>query len=178
MFLDASAIIAILAREPDAQRYADAIDAAQGSLIVSPLAIFEATTGLARAKSRGMAFLQANSVQEVVVNANIGRGALEAAGQFGRVVGHPAELNFGDCFAYACAKDYRVPCFSRAMASREQTSMTLLGIDGGPLARNVRPRVRQVVVARWPAGEREEYRAEPCYNGGHEPRRAQADVAR
>jgi ribonuclease VapC len=82
MFLDASAIIAILAREPDAQNYADAIDAAKRSLIVSPIAVFEATTGLAHAKSHGrpttpetieaarvvvMAFLEANSVKEVVV---------------------------------------------------------------------------------------------------------------
>ena len=30
--------------------------------------------------------------------------ALDAYGQFGRRSGHPAKLNMGDCFAYACAK--------------------------------------------------------------------------
>ena len=39
----------------------------------------------------------------------IGRRALDAAARFGRVVGHPANLNLGDCFVYACAKAYRVP---------------------------------------------------------------------
>jgi ribonuclease VapC len=124
MFLDASAIIALLAREPDAERIAEAIDNARGSLLVSPLARFEATTGLARAKSRGRpttaetleaaravvtAFLETNSVREIPVSANIGQLALDAAARFGRVVGHPADLNFGDCFAYACAKDHRAP---------------------------------------------------------------------
>ena len=125
MYLDASAIIAILAREPDAQRYADAIDAAKTPLSVSPLTIFEAATGLARAKLRGnrpstreeivaahsvvMAFLAANNVKEMLVGADIGRRALDAAARFGRVVGHPANLNFGDCFVYGCAKAYRVP---------------------------------------------------------------------
>lgn len=30
--------------------------------------------------------------------------ALEAYQNYGRGSGHPAKLNFGDCFAYACAK--------------------------------------------------------------------------
>jgi hypothetical protein len=37
--------------------------------------------------------------------------AQEAARTYGKTVGHPAQLNFGDCYAYACAKAYRVgPC--------------------------------------------------------------------
>ena len=32
--------------------------------------------------------------------------ALSARERFGRGSGHPAKLNFGDCFAYACAKTY------------------------------------------------------------------------
>lgn len=124
MFLDASAIVAILAREPDADHLAKAIDDAKSPLIVSPLAVFEATTGLAGAKSNKRpltresieaahavvtAFLEANSVKQILVGADIGRAALEAVARFGRAVGHPADLNFGDCFAYACARRYRVP---------------------------------------------------------------------
>ena len=30
--------------------------------------------------------------------------AREAYGRFGKGIGHPARLNFGDCFAYALAK--------------------------------------------------------------------------
>jgi ribonuclease VapC len=55
------------------------------------------------------AFLAANNVKEMLVGADVGRRALAAAARFGRVVGHPANLNLGDCFVYACAKAYRVP---------------------------------------------------------------------
>ena len=34
-----------------------------------------------------------------------GAGAIVAAQTYGRAVGHPAALNLGDCFAYACAKE-------------------------------------------------------------------------
>jgi ribonuclease VapC len=35
--------------------------------------------------------------------------AREAYGRFGKGIGHPARLNFGDCFAYALAKDFDEP---------------------------------------------------------------------
>ncbi len=35
--------------------------------------------------------------------------AREAYGRFGKGIGHPARLNFGDCFAYALAKDLDEP---------------------------------------------------------------------
>ena len=50
-----------------------------------------------------MAFLAANNVKEMLVGADVGRRALDAPARFGRVVRHPANLNFGDCFVYACA---------------------------------------------------------------------------
>jgi ribonuclease VapC len=65
--------------------------------------------GVQLAHSVVMAFLAANNVKEMLVGADIGRRALDAAARFGRVVGHPANLNLGDCFVYACAKAYRVP---------------------------------------------------------------------
>jgi uncharacterized protein with PIN domain len=38
----------------------------------------------------------------------IGDKALDAAMTHGNAVGHQADLNLGDCFAYACAKAYRM----------------------------------------------------------------------
>ena len=38
----------------------------------------------------------------------IGDGALLASIRYGTLIGHPADLNFGDCFAYACAKELGV----------------------------------------------------------------------
>ena len=40
----------------------------------------------------------------MAVSPEVGRFALDASATFGKVVGHVADLNFGDCFAYACAK--------------------------------------------------------------------------
>ena len=37
------------------------------------------------------------------MSANLARAAIAAAARFGRAVGHPADLNFGDCFSYALA---------------------------------------------------------------------------
>lgn len=37
------------------------------------------------------------------------RIAREAYRRFGKGTGHPARLNFGDCFAYALAKDFDEP---------------------------------------------------------------------
>jgi ribonuclease VapC len=127
MYVDASAIVAILNREPEADALKSAFDANSAKAFVSPLTIFEATISLARAKvfarknqkpSRAdidaahkvvRAFLEANGVKEIPVLADIGRLAIETAATYGKAVGHPADLNFGDCFVYACAKTYRAP---------------------------------------------------------------------
>ena len=37
------------------------------------------------------------------------RIARDASIRFGKGMGHPAQLNFGDCFSYALAKSLNVP---------------------------------------------------------------------
>ncbi len=125
MFLDASAIVAILAREADASALLKRIEAAAPPLYVSPLARFEAVFGLARAKAKARAdrpdlqianaaavveaFLSALGAVEVPITSEIGVAAIEAGRRYGRAVGSAADLNFGDCFAYACARQLGVP---------------------------------------------------------------------
>lgn len=46
--------------------------------------------------------------KEVMITGDVGTKALDAAQQFGQIVNHPAQLNLGDCFSYACAKAYRI----------------------------------------------------------------------
>ena len=53
MFLDASAIVAILNDEPGVEEIKRRLDAAAGPFLVSPLALFESTTAIARARSAG-----------------------------------------------------------------------------------------------------------------------------
>ena len=130
MFLDASAIIAILNDEPEAEGFQNAIEAHTRKVIVSPLARFEAIVSLAASRSKKRkaqttaeaielatqsvdALLQEVEATEVAILATIGEKALAAAATYGRVVGHPADLNFGDCFAYAVAKAYREPILSK-----------------------------------------------------------------
>jgi ribonuclease VapC len=114
MFVDASAIVAILTREADAEALADALDDARAP-ITSPIAIFEATLGLCRkhhasvaeAQADVLEFLTAAGVSTVAITGQDAETALEAFSRYGKGRGHPAQLNLGDCFAYAVAKTHR-----------------------------------------------------------------------
>ncbi len=129
MFLDASAIIAIIAKEPEEPLLAFRLKSASAPVLVSPLAIFEAVVGLARKKEKALGgreartppellaqtrrivemFLVEVGAREIDVDGDIGRRAQDACMTYGAAVGSPANLNFGDCFAYACAKAHKVP---------------------------------------------------------------------
>lgn len=129
MFLDASAIVAILAGEEDAGYLLAKIEMSEGLKIYSPLSMLEAVISLARVVSISQfgdqvptppelideiqedvaKFLETIGAREVSVSGSLHRNAIEAARNYGRFVGHPARLNFGDCFSYACAKEYRLP---------------------------------------------------------------------
>lgn len=119
MFIDASAIVAILGREPGARELEKRLATADGPFCISPLVRFEAALALARQASPGAkpaadllrraalavdAFAAEVAAEEIAITPAIGRLALEASATYGKAVGHPAALNVGDCFAYACAK--------------------------------------------------------------------------
>ncbi len=114
MFVDASAIVAVLTGEPDADALADTLDAARAP-ITSAVAVFEATLGLCRKRHASVAeaqadvaeFLAAAGVRIVSITAREAEAALDAFSRYGKGRGHPAQLNMGDCFAYAVAKTYR-----------------------------------------------------------------------
>lgn len=48
------------------------------------------------------------STQDIMISVEIGNGAIDASMKYGKALGHKADLNFGDCFAYACAKANRL----------------------------------------------------------------------
>lgn len=116
MFVDASAIVAMVSFELDADRLADILDGAR-SPITSPIAVFEATLGISRkhptsvenAEAIIRRFLDQTGVRIVPISVDAGFKALLAQARFGRGRGHPAKLNMGDCFAYAMAKTHDVP---------------------------------------------------------------------
>ena len=107
MFLDASAIIAIIAQEEDAANLAARLDQAV-DVHTSPIAIFEATLGLARIgniEPSAMVpileqFLAEAGAITMAIDVELGQAAIDAFERFGKGR-HPAALNLGDCFAYA-----------------------------------------------------------------------------
>jgi len=115
MFVDASALVAILDREPEAQELAAKIADAR-EVYCSPLAHFEAALGIARlqaipvhvAASKIAELMDSANAQMISITAEVGVLAIAAHDSFGKGR-HKAQLNMGDCFAYACAKAHRVP---------------------------------------------------------------------
>ena len=113
MILDTSALIAILKGEPEALLFATAMERADtrrlsAANFVELAAVIDSRRS-ARASLR-MDELLANSMTliEPVIEAQA-RIAREAYRDFGKGSGHPAQLNFGDCFAYALAKTFGEP---------------------------------------------------------------------
>jgi ribonuclease VapC len=109
---DTSALIAVAFGEPEAPAFAKAL-AIENVVIGAPTA-FEATMV---ALSRGSAAAQA-VVAEIIDHSNVRIvpfGSIEHAiaqaafMAFGKGRGHPAQLNFGDCMAYAVAKAHDAP---------------------------------------------------------------------
>jgi ribonuclease VapC len=112
MFVDASAIVAILTSEPEAEALIDRLERAIRP-VTSAIAIFEATSGLCRRRHASVDEAEAD-VAEFLTQARItlvpiaeANTALQAFSRYGKGRGHPAQLNMGDCFAYAVAKNYR-----------------------------------------------------------------------
>ncbi|SDN01015.1 ribonuclease VapC [Methylobacterium phyllostachyos] len=115
MFIDASAIVAILCREADYERVADCLRQAPRRL-TSALALFEAILALARIESvspetaEGIVNGFCGTVDIALVSLGVAeiRIAVAAHTRYGKGR-HPARLNLGDCFAYACAQVHGVP---------------------------------------------------------------------
>ncbi|MCJ2026642.1 type II toxin-antitoxin system VapC family toxin [Methylobacterium sp. J-067] len=112
MFVDASALTAILTDEEDARRLAAGLMRAERR-ITSPLAVWEATIAVARRLGLPLGevreaiaeYLALAGIVVMAVPPEVGDGALDAFERYGKGR-HRASLNFGDCFAYACAHHY------------------------------------------------------------------------
>ena len=110
IFVDASALIAIIAGEADADALADALEADRTRLC-SAVSVWETVAGLRQshalavpdARAHVRTFLDAARFRFVTVSEREADLAADAYARFGGGR-HPAALNMGDCFAYACAK--------------------------------------------------------------------------
>ncbi|MGE5502540.1 MAG: type II toxin-antitoxin system VapC family toxin [Ignavibacteriales bacterium] len=115
MFVDASALCAILLGEADADALAVKLSQASYRL-TSAVAVFETVRALNRvvemdvseARAVVARFLDAAEIGTVPIGDAEREAALEAMQRFGKGR-HPAKLNMGDCFAYACARTHAAP---------------------------------------------------------------------
>ena len=109
MIVDTSALIAILRDEPDAALFARALEqAAPGRL--SAASYLEAALVVDSSRSPILSRRFDDLVREAglvvePVTYEQARIARQAYRDYGRGSGHPARLNFGDCFAYALARE-------------------------------------------------------------------------
>jgi len=113
MIIDTSAIIAILRDEPEAMVCARAISDATIRRVsavnfVESAVVIDASRDPIATRRFDDFIREANiSIEPVTeIQAQIARSAYR---DFGKGSGHPAKLNFGDCFAYALAKELGEP---------------------------------------------------------------------
>src|SRR5271156_3531093 len=113
MILDTSALIAILRYETEAPEFARIIEHAPHSRI-SAVSYVEAGAVIDGSKDpiasrRFDELIEAAQIAIEPVTEAQARIARQAYRDFGKTSGHPAKLNFGDCFAYALAKSKGEP---------------------------------------------------------------------
>jgi len=115
MFIDASALTALMTNEADARELLARMQRARKRL-TSPLAVWETAVAVARVLDMEIAvaaravqdYLALVEIEPVAVPPQVTSIALDAFDKYGKGR-HPARLNFGDCFAYACARHYGQP---------------------------------------------------------------------
>jgi ribonuclease VapC len=112
MIVDTSAIVAILADEPEAEGFRQLI--ATHAVRMSAGTYIEAGIVVDRLRMPGKSrlfdrFLDEARIGIEPVTAGQAKIAREAYRDFGKGSGHRAQLNFGDCFSYALAVDLREP---------------------------------------------------------------------
>jgi ribonuclease VapC len=148
MFVDASAMVAMLTEEVDGDALANCL-ATASVRHTSAIAIFETVAAVARKRSYSIdearaivaRFLDVSEISLAPIGRAESEGALMAFERFGKGR-HPASLSLGDCFAYGCAKAldtellFKGDDFSRTdiraalPASAEQTGAVTEGIEG------------------------------------------------
>ncbi len=112
MIIDSSAICAIMFREPEARRFAEAIEDADvcrmsaGSLLETSMVV-EGRVG-SRGGNELDAFIERHTIEIVPVTPEQVAVARRAWREFGKG-NHPAALNLGDCLAYALSQMTREP---------------------------------------------------------------------
>lgn len=133
MILDSSVLIAILKDEPEAPAFAAAIERVPDCRISAvnyvEAAVVNDKSRDPIARHRFDELIQEIDLVVEPVTREQARIAREAYRDFGKGSGHPARLNFGDCFAYALAKEFAEPLLFKGddFSHTDVTPATMVG---------------------------------------------------
>ncbi len=114
MIVDSSVIVAILDQEDDWKKFYTALTDSRHTNTMSVATLLEVTIVVSRSKDA----LHRQQLDQLISDFGIaivpvsleqGEIARKAHHKYGKGTGHKAQLNFGDCFAYALAKDTGQP---------------------------------------------------------------------
>ncbi len=115
MYVDPSAILAILLEEAEAPGFRERLASASDRLI-SVVGKVEAALSLGQkienyevARQSVSRFCDDARIAVLPVLPDVYDEVLKAYQRYGKGTGHPAKLNFGDCFSYAFAKLHEQP---------------------------------------------------------------------
>jgi ribonuclease VapC len=108
MFVDASALAAILLEEKDFPIFANRLDASDASCI-TPFVMMELEGGAEAAKADIQRLLRQFRINTVELTSEMILAALQAYERYGKGRSHPAKLNMGDCLSYGAARVLGVP---------------------------------------------------------------------
>jgi ribonuclease VapC len=113
VIVDTSALVAILRAEPEAAAFAKAIEEGAPCRMSAANflegAVVMDSCGDPVVSRRYDELIQTAQIEIEPVTASQARLARAACRDFGKGSGHQAGLNFGDCFAYALAKERGEP---------------------------------------------------------------------
>ncbi len=115
MFVDTSALVAIILEEPEFETLVERLDAAT-QRYTSPVVVLEAVMVLTRYLKQDVPtirdivtqVLQTARVEVAPIDQPTGLLAIEAFDRYGKGR-DPAKLNMGDCLSYGAAKARRAP---------------------------------------------------------------------
>ena len=111
--VDTSAVFAILFQEPEADTYEEAVERSRDLHVSAATLVEMGVVALGRGGPPLLAELEAmleDAIVEVVpLTGSQARRAIAGFARYGRGIGRPRCLNFGDCFSYALAKELDEP---------------------------------------------------------------------
>jgi ribonuclease VapC len=113
ILIDSSVLLAILLREPEADQFVTKIRQSEAAMISGPTYLESAIACVSKfgpvgeEKLRDLVFTL--GIKTIGFSEDATAIAVSAFLRYGKGRGHPAQLNFGDCIAYATSKVEAMP---------------------------------------------------------------------